>query len=306
MVQNPHHGKLAILFADICGSTSLYDKLGYESALKLINHTLSLLVHEIEAHDGTLIKTIGDEIMCTFPGVVEAVNAAIAMHQVLDAKRPGGKHPIFVRIGLHYGDVIHGMDVIHVVNDVFGDVVNMAARVTAYTRARQIMTTQAVVDALPSSFSNKIRSSKRASPRGMKDPLALCMILWEPDSASTIRVGKATFRKPSQARNELLLRYKQKVITLNQENKSITLGRGENCDLIIETNLASRHHLQIDYSFGKFILYDYSVNGTYIQLSDKKTVQLNQQQIVLHGRGTISLGMDFENHPSELIEYLVQ
>jgi class 3 adenylate cyclase len=184
--------RMVILFADICGSTALYDKLGNDSALHVITQTLNILAQEVAAHKGTLIKTIGDEIMCSFPNILLATQAASAMHRAIETRRPGGVHSIFVRIGFHYGEVIHKE------NDVFGDAVNIAARVTAVTRARQIMTTQAVVDALPAGFEDKVRPVMRAAFRGKQDSFAVSQILWEQEDSVFRRVGQAAFRKPEE------------------------------------------------------------------------------------------------------------
>lgn len=134
---------VAILFADISGSTALYDILGDEVALELVTRTLDILTQEMAAHHGTLIKTIGDEIMCSFPDAAAAINAACAMQLAVERQRPGGDQPVYVRIGLHYGEVIFDG------GDAYGDTVNIAARVTSITRARQVMTTHALVEMLP-------------------------------------------------------------------------------------------------------------------------------------------------------------
>ncbi len=181
--------KMAVLFADVCDSTALYDQLGNEAALNMITRTLHLLKHEVAQHRGSLIKTIGDEIMCTFPNPALAVQAACAMQKAVDAGQPGGEHPIAVRIGLHFGDVILKA------NDVYGDTVNVAARIASITRARQIMTTQEVIAALPDDFEGKAVPISRASLRGKQDALAVFQLLWESESAASERVGGAAMRK---------------------------------------------------------------------------------------------------------------
>ena len=180
--------KMAVLFADICGSTSLYDKLGNEAALNMITSTLNLMKQEVAKHKGTVIKTIGDEIMCTFPNVLLAAKTARAIHLAIDLGKPGGEHPIAVRIGLHFGDVILKA------NDVFGDTVNVAARIASITRAQQTMTTQDAVNALPEDFEGKVVPITRASFRGKQDELAVFQLLWEEDSLSS-RVGDSTLRR---------------------------------------------------------------------------------------------------------------
>lgn len=181
--------KMAVLFADICGSTALYEQLGNETALNMITSTLNLLKQEVARHKGSLIKTIGDEIMCTFPNALRAAQAARAMHQVIDTKRPGGEHQIAVRIGLHFGDVILKA------NDVFGDTVNVAARIASITRGQQTMTTQEVIDALPEDFGHKAIPITRASFRGKQDTLAVYQLVWETEDSASKRIGDATLRK---------------------------------------------------------------------------------------------------------------
>jgi class 3 adenylate cyclase len=185
------NGKAVVLFADICGSTALYEKCGNERALKIILSTLNILILEVAKHKGTLIKTIGDEIMCSFPNINLATQAACAMHFEIDAQRPGVDQSIQIKIGFHHGEVIYKA------SDLYGDTVNIAARVTAMTGAGQIMTTQAVVDSLPSGFANRVRPVMRAALRGKQDSFPLFEILWEPDHTFVGRIGLTSLRKPS-------------------------------------------------------------------------------------------------------------
>lgn len=300
MATPPRQEKLAILFADISGSTALYDKLGDVEALRLVTKCLDVMIEELAPRQGMLIKTIGDEIMCTFPTPAAALEAACAMQMAIERERPGGEHTLYIRIGLHYGEVICEE------NDVFGDAVNVAARVTSITRARQILTTQAVADALPAALRSKVRQVSRAEFRGKEEVFDVFQVYWEQDNTLSTRIGLPQFRKPSEARHELLLRYRRQVITIDEQNKSIVLGRGDTCELIIQSNFASRQHARVEFSFGKFVITDHSANGTYIRFSDNQVIHLAHQEIMLHGTGAISLGQPFSEGPAEIIEYLVQ
>src|ERR1039457_1419220 len=71
--------KLAVLFADICGSTALYESLGDDLARKMISRCINTMAGKISVYQGTLIKTIGDEVMVTFPSAEAAFHAACAM-----------------------------------------------------------------------------------------------------------------------------------------------------------------------------------------------------------------------------------
>jgi len=180
--------KMAVLFADICGSTALYDQLGNEVALNMITRTLNLLKQEVARHKGAMIKTIGDEIMCTFPNALRAAEAARAMHLAIDTEKPGGEHSIAIRIGVHFGDVILKA------NDVFGDTVNVAARVASITRAGQTLTTQEVLDALPADLGHKAVPISRASFRGKQDTVEVFQLLWETEDSPSGRIGDPSLR----------------------------------------------------------------------------------------------------------------
>jgi class 3 adenylate cyclase len=292
--------KRAVLFADISGSTALYDKLGDAQALKLVAKCLDILAGELASREGVLIKTIGDEIMCSFPTAALAFEAACAMQRVIEQEHPGGDRPIYIRIGFHFGEVINVGD------DLFGDAVNTAARITSITRARQILTTQAVFDSLPAKLRSKVRLVSRAEFRGKEETIDVFQVNWELDSTVTTRIGLPKFRKPMAARHELLLRYRQQILTVDEQHKSIVLGRGDACSLILQSNFASRQHASIDFSFGKFVVTDHSANGTYICFSDNQIIHLTHQAVMLHGTGTISLGQPFSENLSDVIEYLVQ
>lgn len=300
MNATPQQEKLAILFADISGSTALYDKLGNVEALRLVTMSLDIMIAELAPHQGTLVKTIGDEIMCIFPTAAAALQSACAMQLAMERERPGGNQPLYIRIGFHYGEVIREG------NDAFGDAVNVAARVSAITRARQILTTQAVADALPAELRDKLRHITRAEFRGKGEALDVFQVNWEQDDTLSTRIGIPQFRKPTDARHELLLRYHQQVVTLNEQRKSIVLGRDVACDLVVPSNFASRQHARIEFNFGKFAFTDHSSNGSYIRFSDNQVIHLAHQEIMLHGTGTISLGQSFSESPTEVIEYLVQ
>lgn len=293
--------RLAVLFADISGSTALYDKLGDELARQLIANCMKLMIRETAAHDGTLIKTIGDEIMCTFPSPAAAFEAACAMQNATHEERPGGAaHPMYIRVGLHYGDVIREA------GDVYGDTVNVAARVTAITRARQVLATRAAAEALPEHLRKRARQIMRTELRGKQEALDVFQILWEQDNTTTTRIGLAQFRKPADARNELLLRYRQQLVTVNKQRRSVVLGREGSCDIVIDSNFASRQHARIELNFTKFTLYDHSSNGTHVRFSDDQVIHLFHEQMVLHKSGSISLGVSFSDAPGDLIEFILQ
>ncbi len=290
---------LFIMFADISGSTAIYDKMGNELALQLITNTLNMLIHEMTIHHGTLIKTIGDEILCTYQDASDAINAACAMQMAVEEHPLVELLPVSIRIGLHYGDVILET------NDIFGDAVNVAARITALTRPRQIMTTQAVIDQLPEDLKVKARPGISMGLRGKHLSIDTFHILWEMDNTMITKVSMKGFRKPEGAPDKLMLRYNKKVMTMSEDLKHIVLGRGEGCDLLVHSKLSSRQHATIEYNYGKFLLTDHSVNGTFVRFGNNQDIMLKHQQIVLHSGGKISFGQPFSDAHNEVVEYIL-
>ncbi len=300
MSQQPQHiEKLAVLFADICGSTALYDSLGDDLARRLISRCISTMTSEIPVYQGTLIKTIGDEIMCTFPSAEAALHAACAMQRTVGNDRPMDGRQMHIRIGFHYGDVIIES------GNIFGDTVNVAARVAAITRASQIMTTLAVVNALPPDLQGKTRQVMRAEFKGKQEQLDISIVVWEQDDMLSTRIGIPAFRKSPDNNNELILRYREQSLKVNKERRGVVLGRGEICDIILQNDFASRQHVRIELRFGKFVIADQSTNGTYIRFSDGNVVRIAREEIILQGSGSISLGQSYSENPGELVEFSI-
>ena len=304
--------KLAILFADISGSTALYDSLGDKRALELVARCLALMNASMNAYHGTLIKTLGDEIMCTFPSAETALRASIKMQLALQADNRTSEHPLYIRIGFHYGEVICEAGEIRpgeirsiIQQDIYGDAVNIAARTAALTRSNQIMTTRAVVDNLPPVLHDKVRQIIRAELIAQHDQLDLFQVLWEQDDMQSTRIGIPAYRKSSENNVQMILNYRDLSCTLNTQNSSLLLGREEDCGLPVISTFVSRQHARIQFRSGNFVLQDISTNGTYIRFDNNQIVHINHAEAILSGSGTISLGLSYADHPTELVAFTI-
>lgn len=289
--------KLAVLFADVCGSTALYENLGDDLARQLIMGCIDTMAEKIARHQGTLIKTIGDEVMCVFPSAEDAFHAACEMQAAVESDRRFRGTAMHIRIGFNYGDVIHES------NDVHGNTVNIAARVAMITRAGQIMATRAVFDALPFELQDSMRPVLRAEFKGLQDRLEIFQVVLERGSPQSTRIGIPAYRKSPDNIHEMVLRYRGQSILVNSERRSVVLGREESCDLIVQNDLASRLHCRIELRFGKFIIADQSTNGTFIRTNGSGVAHLTREEVVLLGNGSISLGQTFSEHPTDIVEF---
>jgi len=291
--------QLAILFADISGSTMLYETLGNSLARQKVVRCLAMMSGRLAAHRGTLIKTIGDEIMCTFPSAEAALRAACDMQDAVENGKPGGDIPMYVRIGFNYGEVIREA------NDVHGDAVNVAARITEVARARQILATQAAVDALPPDLQHRARHIRRTSIKGRQAQLDLFQIGWRADDDDGVRIGNPAHRKPEGQQEQLVLRQSDQQITVNDQNMTVTLGRSAACAIVIHGDFASDRHAIVEYQLGKFFVTDQSANGTYIHFSGGDMVHIARESTMLRGTGAILLGRPFSDDPAGIIEFSV-
>jgi adenylate cyclase len=291
--------KLAILFADISGSTMLYETLGNAVARQMVLRCLAMMTGRLPAHRGTLIKTIGDEIMCTFPSAEAALRAACDMQEAVENGKPGGETPMYVRVGFNYGEVIREA------NDVHGDAVNVAARITEVARARQILVTHAAVEALPQHLREKASHIRRAAVKGRQEELDLFQIIWRADDASSARVGIPAYRKPEGRPEQLVLRHRDQQFTLSERSVTATLGRSEACSIVIRDELVSERHATVEYQLGKFFVSDRSASGTYIHFSGGDTVHIAGEDTTLRGSGAIVLGRPFSEAPAWIIEFSI-
>ena len=278
---------LSTVFADISGSTRLYESLGDAVARELVAQCLELLTQQIQRHDGTVIKTIGDEIMCTFPTADKAVESTMAMQEAvtedLPAMNPKTPASLTVRIGLHYGPaILEG-------GDVFGDAVNVAARMAGLAKGGQIITTRETAEELSPLLASSTRHLDRIQVKGKAEEVDIFEVIWQADDVTRMATG--LLHQGANKIANLRLRYHAEVMDLDQDMNVVILGRGQKADMVVNDSMASREHARIECRRGKFILTDMSTNGTYVQTPDGPSY-LRREDIVLSGQGRIALGRE--------------
>jgi adenylate cyclase len=132
----------AILAADVAGYSRLMgaDEEGTHERLKALRR--ELLDPEIAEHHGRIVKTTGDGLLVEFASVVDAVRCAVAVQQAMPERNAGiaADSRIELRIGINLGDVIVEPD------DIYGDGVNIAARVEALAEAGGVFVSNTVYD----------------------------------------------------------------------------------------------------------------------------------------------------------------
>lgn len=274
--------ELLVLFADISGSTAIYEQLGDAAAVELIQGLLTAMEEEVYFHKGTVIKSIGDELLCTFPDVISALAGATAMQQqAASVEGPGGRK-LALRVGMHYGQALEDR------GDVFGDAVNVAARVVEMARPSQILITDSCFDKIPLLGRSRIRTIDRIAVRGRSAETTIMEVIWQRGRAITTVVPPVT--KTHEDSGTVVLQYQGRSFTVAQQGNPFLIGRDASCQLVIPTTMASRQHASIEARRGKFVLTDRSTNGTFVVPEGGRPIHLRREEFVLQGSGWMSFG----------------
>jgi class 3 adenylate cyclase len=288
---------ISIMFADIAGSTKLYDTLGDQVARAKVAASIDMMSKITSQNSGTVIKTIGDEVMCTFPTAEDAGTAAWEMQEAFEeeAETCTDGSPVAIRIGMHFGPaIIEG-------GDVFGDAVNIAARMAAQAKAKQIITTQDTLDKLPPAMRASTRFVDHAPIKGKKEEIDIFEIIWQEEDVTRMATGMILDKPTPEAK--LTLTYNGQTVELSKQRPGLVMGRSQNCDLTINEKLASRQHVRIELRRDKFFIVDQSTNGTHVLVDGAPEEFLRREEIPLTGNGRISLGRGFSEDPQEVVEF---
>jgi len=275
--------EVAIVFADVVGSTQLYDKFGDTKASETVAHCLEIMKDATHQFNGTVIKTIGDEVMSTFETVDDAMGAAVMMQSRVTTETKDDGIPVTIRIGCHYGPVVQEQ------NDIFGAAVHTANRMTSQAKAKQIVISGFTVEQMSPELRKQTRQIDVATVRGRLDEVALYELVWQPEEATSM-LPTIEWENRDRRASKLLLNFRDTTIEVSDKRKSINLGRADDNDLVIKGNLISRIHAKIEMRRGKFVLVDQSTNGTFIQNVRGQETFVRRDTTELGDEGTIGLG----------------
>jgi class 3 adenylate cyclase len=277
--------EVAILFADVVGSTQLYDEFGDTKARETVARCLEVMKEATHKFDGTVIKTIGDEVMSTFPSVDDAMSAAAQMQARISTDKDDGEDsiPVSIRIGCHFGPVVEEQ------NDIFGAAVHTANRMTSQAKAKQIVMSGTTVEQMSSKWAVQTRQIDIATVRGRVGEVALFELLWQPDEATSM-VPTLGWESRTQTATRLVVSFRDTTVEVTDLKKNINMGRADDNDLVVKGNLISRIHARIEKRRGRFMLIDQSTNGTFLQSDTGEETFVRRDSTELVGEGIIGLG----------------
>jgi class 3 adenylate cyclase len=271
----------AVLFTEVCeaGHAALDDVEGH----KLAARALKLVAEAGARNGGKVVKTVGNCVMMTFITVDEAYRAAKIMQLALR----GG--PVRVRSGMHVGAVITTSD------DIFGDIVNVAAHVLTHAGAGDILMTGKCVEALPAGERASVRLVDTTSIPGRPECIDLHRVLRDGDTPAPLQP------QASQTPAALLVTYKGGSTRIAAGDEPFAMGREASCALRLASAVASRNHATISWRDEGFVLTDSSGHGTFIVDVHGNEVHLTRDDYLIVTDGVLSLGVPCDGNERDLI-----
>lgn len=286
---------MAVLFADVTNSAALYHKLGDARAREVIALALAAFENLLPAHEGRLVKTLGDAVMCVFPRAECGLDAACAM-QLTARSTPFEGERLQLHIGLHFGPVLLEGD------DVYGDTVNAAAYLAAAATVDQILTTETVCARLPPALRASVRPIFNAMLKGSATESMVYQALWRAEDMEVTTVNAHAGRLVPGDPGGLRVSYGSVRLQVDQQHPTLTVGRSNDCDIVAGSMFASRRHATIQLRRTRFYLIDHSTNGTYVWMRGEEAHVL-RSEMLLDEAGEISLGRRRGERADELLRF---
>lgn len=274
----------SVLFADIAGSSRLYELLGDNQARRLMMELLSDLSDVARKNQGESLRTYGDELMCAFVSADDAVLAAATMHQVV-AAHPPERWGEFESIGLYIR--LDTGTIIRVGNKLFGDAVNSAAKMKTLAKPNQTLISEATRRCLSDRNKNLTRFVGKLPIKGKSGTFDIFEYIHEEEDATLVMEFPHNLVSPTEV---LAVRMGDKKFILDEDRGMITIGRLPANDMVLKYAGVSRMHAKIEHRRGKFVLVDASSNGTYVHMTNRDAVYIKHDEFQLYGEGVISPG----------------
>lgn len=292
-----------VVFADLVGSTGIFERLGDETAGRFVTQLTTALSKTFEQHNGRVVKLLGDGLFVVFPAESDALAACVSIQQRLLEKPvyPGGTgNPVQMQMGVESGEVVE------IDGDCYGDAVNSAARLADLAGAEQILTTQRVRDALGPLQQAQLRRLGPMYLRGKSEVTEIFRVHWQADrDADATVMGVSMFKAPPES--ELEITYAGQTLRLGPRGEALTLGRSTTASMPVNDSRVSRVHATVEWRGGHFVLNDLSSFGTWVYVGNQsEPVVLRRTESYLVGQGQIVLGCGRDAESAPVVQFSVR
>ena len=274
---------VSVLFADVSGSSQMYAERGDAAAFAIMSRCLDLLEEHVRRQQGRVIKRAGDAVLAVFDDAAKAVRAAEGMQQALQSSDCGLRSEgVHVRAGISRGTAVHDA------GDIYGDIVNVAARLVSLAGADEIFLSGEVRDGLPPPMQSLARLIDSPVLRGRPHQVPVYEYLWAPEDSTAMQQAPVDF--PATATLEVECGAQHFVV--DPDHPKLSIGRDGSNDISIAQEIVSRYHATISLRGNQFLVVDRSTNGTYVRTDHGDSFRVMRDELTLAGSGQIFAGSE--------------
>ena len=287
-----------VMFADLMGSTGVFETIGSARASRVVTGLTQWIGDIVVAHNGRVVKTLGDGVLAVFPHAPDAISAVVDMqrsHQKRIASSTAGTR-MPIRIGVARGEVEF------VDGDCYGDAVNVASRLSDLSGPHQIWANNLSLEDSIESDGVRFRPLGPITIRGRVEPCQVFQVEWHVDVSSDFLTMQATLAPADEQLERDLLGGEIELVWLDQRKRfrshqlPIHIGRVSQAEFVVNDPRVSRTHARIDWRNGSILLVDVSTYGSWVRFSGGGAdLLLRREECVLHGKGEIALGASFSD-----------
>ncbi|NMM06780.1 adenylate/guanylate cyclase domain-containing protein [Polaromonas sp.] len=297
--------ELTVVFADLTGSTGVFESLGNAKATQAITRLTQWIGEVCKARDGRVVKNLGDGVLMVFTKNLSAIEAVTEMQRVHQDRIRNWPEQLKMRlqVGMARGDIVE-QD-----GDCFGDAVNVASRLSDLSGPEQILATDSVIRELGYDSMVRFRCLGAMDIRGRSEACVVHRIEWQSDIMSAFLTQPASLTPlpvatPAAPPATIRLSWLDSYAVYTSDRLPIFLGRDKASQFVVQDPRVSRWHSKISWRAGKYYLEDVSSYGTWVRFSDNPViVALRRQECLLLQEGEIALGASFDDFTAPIVSF---
>ena len=289
--------ELTVVFADLTGSTGVFEALGNVKATQAITQLTQWIGSVCEANGGHVVKYLGDGVLIVFKDSVQAIETASELQQIHHDRIVDWPSMLKMRlqVGMARGDVIEQN------GDCFGDAVNVASRLSDLSGSEQILASDSVMENLPETYQVRARCLGPIVIRGRNESCVVHRVEWQNEILSELFTMPGSLTPSIQNLSSpvpasIELSWLDFAARFMIAELPVFLGRDADAQFVVQDPRVSRKHAVIEWRAGRFYLRDMSSYGTWLRFSDSKAILvLRRQECVLLLDGEMALGASFDD-----------
>ncbi len=300
--------KSTVVFADLMGSTGLFEATGNATAARAVTGLTEWISEIFIAHEGRVVKTLGDGVLATFARNSDAIEAVVELQR--RHQKHMGSAKVAMRMPIRVGIASGEIEI--VAGDCFGDAVNVASRLSDMTGGHQIWATDLVLQELEEAPGVRFRPLGPIVVRGRTEPCNVYQVDWKVEENSDMLTMQAEFDSmmPNSKQDALgvqvQISWLDQVMVFKSFDLPIHVGRSVSVEFVVNDPRVSREHVRIEWRNGSIVLTDVSSYGCWLRFAGAGAdLLLRRDECVLHGEGEIALGASFADFTVPTLSFKV-